>query len=132
MQPVMHLLHTAEFDIRKEAAWAITNATTGGTHNHIKQLVDLGCIKPLVELLSSTDPRIISVALEGLENILKAGSVEAANKGLHTNPYLELLEGLGGEEKIEALTSHYSSDLAEKAKDIYELFWGGGNLPPAD
>ena len=34
--PLVHLLQTAEFDIKKEAAWAISNATSGGTHEQIK------------------------------------------------------------------------------------------------
>jgi importin subunit alpha-6/7 len=29
-------LQNAEFDIKKEAAWALTNATTGGTNEQIK------------------------------------------------------------------------------------------------
>ncbi|RZC83815.1 hypothetical protein C5167_046598 [Papaver somniferum] len=36
--PLIHLLQNAEFDIKKEAAWAISNATSGGSHKHIKQL----------------------------------------------------------------------------------------------
>lgn len=31
--PLVSLLQTAEFDIKKEAAWAISNATSGGTHD---------------------------------------------------------------------------------------------------
>lgn len=34
--PLVHLLQNAEFDIRKEAAWAISNATSGGSHDQIK------------------------------------------------------------------------------------------------
>ncbi len=30
--PLVHLLQHAEFDIKKEAAWAISNATSGGSH----------------------------------------------------------------------------------------------------
>jgi hypothetical protein len=33
--------------------------------------VDQGAIKPLCDLLSTPDVRIVTVALEGLENILK-------------------------------------------------------------
>lgn len=68
------LVHTTEFDIKKEAAWALSNATSGGTHEQIKYLVHIGCIKPLCELLVCSDVRIVTVALEGLENILKVGS----------------------------------------------------------
>lgn len=73
--PLIHLLSTAEFDIKKEAAWAISNATSGGTPEQIKYLVNQACIKPLCDLLTCADPRIIVVALEGLENILKVCNV---------------------------------------------------------
>eukprot|EP00958_Prasinococcus_capsulatus_P002387 scaffold207_cov409-Prasinococcus_capsulatus_cf.AAC.92 len=73
--PLIHLLANAEFDIKKEAAWAISNATSGGTHDQIKYLVEQGCIKPLCDLLTTTDARIVSVALEGLENILRVSLV---------------------------------------------------------
>ena len=69
--PLVHLLGVAEFDIKKESAWAISNATSGGTKEQLKYLVDVGCIKPLCELLTCSDVRIVTVALEGLENILK-------------------------------------------------------------
>ena len=84
IQPLAHLLASAEFDIRKEAAWAISNATSGGTQEQIKFLVSVGCIKPLCDLLTCADARIITVALEGLENILKVG-LQSANSGLSTS-----------------------------------------------
>lgn len=34
--PLVALLGNAEFDIKKEAAWAISNATSGGTPDQIK------------------------------------------------------------------------------------------------
>ncbi len=34
--PLVQLLQNAEFEIKKEAAWAISNATSGGTHEQIK------------------------------------------------------------------------------------------------
>lgn len=43
IEPLVQLLQTAEFDIKKEAAWAISNATPGGTHEHIKYDFLLGC-----------------------------------------------------------------------------------------
>jgi hypothetical protein len=65
------LLQSAEFDIKKEAAWAISNATSGGTAEQIRYLVDVGAVRPLCDLLTVPDVRIVTVALEGLENILK-------------------------------------------------------------
>lgn len=37
--PLVQLLQNAEFDIKKEAAWALSNATSGGTHEQIKYCV---------------------------------------------------------------------------------------------
>jgi hypothetical protein len=34
--PLVNLLQNAEFDIKKEAAWAISNATSGGSHEQLK------------------------------------------------------------------------------------------------
>ena len=82
--PLIYLLAHAEFDIKKEAAWAISNATSGGTHQQIKYLVDQGCIKPLCDLIVCSDARIVTVALEGLENILKVGEVNKVD-GRPTN-----------------------------------------------
>ena len=37
---LIDILRSAEFKTRKEAAWAITNATSGGTPAQIRYLVD--------------------------------------------------------------------------------------------
>jgi len=34
--PLVYLLQNAEFEIKKEAAWAISNATSGGSHEQIQ------------------------------------------------------------------------------------------------
>ena len=36
ISPLVHLLQHAEFDIKKEAAWAISNATSGGSSEQIQ------------------------------------------------------------------------------------------------
>lgn len=40
--PLVHLLQTAEFDIKKEAAWAMSNATSGGSPDQIKYVLIRG------------------------------------------------------------------------------------------
>ncbi|KAK9068366.1 hypothetical protein SSX86_012483 [Deinandra increscens subsp. villosa] len=122
--PLVNLLQTAEFDIKKEAAWAISNATSGGTNEQIKYLVLQGCIKPLCDLLVCPDPRIVTVSLEGLENILKVGEVEkqAGNAG-DVNLYAQLIDDADGLEKIENLQSHDNNEIYEKAVKILETYW---------
>ncbi|KAL2921208.1 Importin subunit alpha-2 [Bienertia sinuspersici] len=122
--PLVNLLQTAEFDIKKEAAWAISNATSGGAPEQIKYLVDQGCIKPLCDLLVCPDPRIITVCLEGLENILKVGEAEKnlGNTG-DVNYYAQLIDDAEGLEKIENLQSHDNNEIYEKAVKILETYW---------
>lgn len=122
--PLVSLLATAEFDVKKEAAWAISNATSGGDHVQISYLVSQGCIKPLCDLLECSDQRIIIVALEGLDNILKVGEANRelgppGGANLHAQ-YIDEAEGL---EKIENLQNHSNNDIYQKAIRIIETYW---------
>ncbi|KAF7143563.1 hypothetical protein RHSIM_Rhsim05G0133800 [Rhododendron simsii] len=122
--PLVHLLQNAELEIKKEAAWAISNATLSGSHEQIKYLVSQACIKPLCDLLVCPDPRIVTVCLEGLENILKVGE---ANKNLgrteDVNLYAQMIYDADGLEKIENLQSHDKVEIYEKSVKILETYW---------
>ncbi|AQK92815.1 hypothetical protein Zm00014a_042095 [Zea mays] len=121
--PLVQLLQTAEFDIKKEAAWAISNATSGGTHDQIKYLVAQGCIKPLCDLLVCPDPRIVTVCLEGLENILKVGEAEKNLGAGDVNVYAQMIDDAEGLDKIENLQSHDNTEIYEKAVKMLESYW---------
>ncbi|XP_014205814.1 importin subunit alpha-7 isoform X2 [Copidosoma floridanum] len=119
---LIEILAKADFKTRKEAAWAITNATSGGTADQIRYLANQNCIPPLCELLSVTDAKIIQVALNGLENILRLGEQDGAlNSGI--NPYAVLIEQCFGLDKIEFLQSHENLDIYQKAFDIIEHYF---------
>jgi len=64
---------------------------------------------------------IISVCLDGLENILKAG--EAANNTGDVNCYRQLIEDAKGVKKIENLQEHESVEIYKKALKILETNW---------
>jgi importin subunit alpha-1 len=121
--PLVHLLATAEFDIKKEAAWSISNATSGGSPEQIKYLVQQGCIKPLCDLLTCNDPRLVTVALEGIENVLKSGEYEAPQNG-GTNPYTAFVDEAEGLTKLEMLQTHNNEDVYKKAVHILETYFG--------
>jgi importin subunit alpha-1 len=123
LPPLIQLLQLAEFDIRKEAAWAISNATSGGTPEQIQYLVMQGCIRPLCDLLVVADSKIIIVALEGLENILKVGREEAKEMGLPTNKMATYIEEAEGTAKLEKLQEHENTDVYEKAVKILEAYF---------
>ncbi|KAL4311516.1 hypothetical protein GQ457_01G021010 [Hibiscus cannabinus] len=120
ISPLIHLLQHAEFEIKKEAAWAISNATSTGSHQQIQYMVKQGCMKPLCDLLVHPDPRIVTICLEGLDNILKIGK---ADKGSGTNIYTEMIEECNGLEKIENLQSHNNNDIYNKAVKMLERYW---------
>uniref|UniRef100_A0A2P2LDW3 Importin subunit alpha n=1 Tax=Rhizophora mucronata TaxID=61149 RepID=A0A2P2LDW3_RHIMU len=122
--PLVQLLQSAEFGIKAEAAWAISNATHVGTHKQIKFLVSQGCIKPLCDLLICPDPSVVTVCLEGLANILNTGEAEKSlgNTG-DKNLYAQMIEDAEGLEKVESLQSHDNNDIYEKAGKILEAYW---------
>lgn len=66
------------------------------------------------------DPKIVQVALSGLENILRVG----ANIGAGNNPYANLIEECYGLDKIEFLQSHENMEIYQKAFDIIENYFG--------
>lgn len=124
VQPLVQLLQNAEFDIKKEAAWAISNATSGGAPEQIRFLVSQGCIKPLCDLLICPDPRIVTVCLEGLENLLKVGETDkemGMNGGV--NIYAQMIDECEGLDKIENLQTHDNNDIYEKAVKVLEKYW---------
>ncbi|KAL4676180.1 hypothetical protein H8959_010325 [Pygathrix nigripes] len=121
---LIEILQKAEFRTRKEAAWAITNATSGGTPEQIRYLVALGCIKPLCDLLTVMDSKIVQVALNGLENILRLGEQESKQNGTGINPYCALIEEAYGLDKIEFLQSHENQEIYQKAFDLIEHYFG--------
>nr|CAD7430482.1 unnamed protein product [Timema monikensis] len=120
---LIDILGKAEFKTRKEGAWAITNATSGGTAEQIRYLVDQGCIPPLCDLLTVMDAKIVQVALNGLENILRLGDQDAKTHGA-INPYAVLIEECYGLDKIEFLQSHENMEIYQKAFDIIEHYFG--------
>jgi len=115
---LIELLSCSEFDIQKEAAWAVSNATSGGTPEQISYLVQLGILKPLCDLMVVSDVKVITVALEGLENILRVAS--AVNKLEDT---LEYLHNQGCVEKIEALQEHNNKVIYNRAVKILESYF---------
>ncbi|XP_066502046.1 importin subunit alpha-5 isoform X1 [Hoplias malabaricus] len=130
LPPLIHILQVAEFRTRKEAAWAITNATSGGSAEQIRHLVELGCIKPLCDLLTLMDSKIVQVALNGLENILRLGELEA-KRGGGINPYCALIEEAYGLDKLEFLQGHENQEIYQKAFDLIERYFSPDDEDPA-
>lgn len=126
--PLIHLLSNGDLKTRKEACWAISNATSGGLQKpeQIRYLVAQGCIKPLCDLLSCPDNKIIQVALDGLENILKVGDLDkqAAGEGPESiNRYALFIEECGGMEKIHDCQTNANEEIYMKSYNIIEKYF---------
>lgn len=127
---LVNLLRNSEFDVKYEAAWAICNAIAGGSYKQILFLVKQACIKPLCDILTSSDTQLVMICLESLEKILKVGEAcdtrhAEGNQCTETNvnPHAQLIEDAEGLEKIESLQSHENSDIYEMAVKILETYW---------
>jgi importin subunit alpha-6/7 len=116
---LIELLQSSEFDIQKEAAWAASNATSGGTPEQIMYLVQQGVIPPLCTLLSVLDSKVITVSLEGLENILRV----AQNIGV-LDRVVDLITDCGGLNAIEELQNHENANIYNRAVKVLETYFG--------
>ncbi|KAG4301947.1 hypothetical protein PCANB_001952 [Pneumocystis canis] len=122
--PLINLLANADFKTKKEACWALSNATSGGLSkpDQIRYLVSQGCIKPLCDLLTCLDNKIIQVALDGLENILKIGELDKENNG-GLNRFALYIEEAGGMEKIHNLQQNSNQEIYLKSYNIIEKYF---------
>ena len=123
--PLINVLIHGDPKTKKEACWAICNATSGGLNKpeQIKYLVQEGCIKPLCDILSSLDNKIMLIALDGLDNILKVGEMERLNTMDGLNPYALLIEECGGVEYIHALQQHENVEIYKKSYQLIDKYF---------
>ncbi|KAK0529240.1 Importin subunit alpha-1 [Tilletia horrida] len=128
--PLINLLTSPDFRTAKEACWAVSNATSGGLTEpiQIRYLVECGCIPPLCKLLNSMDNKLIAVALDGLDNILKVGELdkeEAVKQGRvdATNVYAQLVEECGGMLTIHTLQQHQNEDIYQKTFHLMDKYF---------
>ena len=140
--PLINILQHGDFKTRKEACWAISNATSGGLQepSQIRYLVSQGCIKPLCDLLTMMDNKIIQVALDGLDNILKVGEMDKQAGGPGAvNVYAQYVEEAGGMVTIHNLQQHDNLEIYKKAFNIMDKYFpddeevdSGINAPTVD
>lgn len=122
--PLVETLQKAVYDVQKEAAWAISNATSGGEDAQIRYLVLQGVIPPLCALFSCPDPKMVMVAMEAIENILRVGQKDAQAQGSDgNNQYCDYVEECGGLDNLEILQRHDNEEIYAKAVTILKNYF---------
>mmetsp|Transcript_35057 Transcript_35057/g.41308 ORF Transcript_35057/g.41308 Transcript_35057/m.41308 type:complete len:1588 (+) Transcript_35057:124-4887(+) len=119
--PLLNLLRSPSRAVRKEAAFAIVNVTTSPWPQHTLRLVDQGVVEPLCELLSINEPTdIVTVTLEGLQNVLKVGETlnpsssptdASTSSKISSTSTLSILERveMSGKDRMIDLCEHHKS-----------------------
>lgn len=121
--PLTEVLKHGDFRAQREAAWAITNLTSGGTNDQILLMVNrYPVMKPLCDLLSSSDARVVSVILNGLVALFR---VAESFNGLEN--FCTMLEEIGAVDKLEALQNHENQEIYEKSYSIIDQFFSNEN-----
>lgn len=123
---LVSIIERSEIRTRKEAAWAITNATSGGSPEQIDYLVQCHALESLCSLLCSGDNKMIQVAMNGIENILKAGKAQAQARspGFEDgNKYSQIVESCGGIDTIDFLQNHENPEIYQKAYNLIESYF---------
>jgi len=104
--------------IRREAAWAISNAISCGNTDLINYFVSQGFLKIICELLTSQEPRTIISMLDCIDKILKQGEKDKEN-------YLSSFESLNGFDILEELQNHQNEEIYSKSFYILENYCSG-------
>lgn len=117
MPKLISLLSSSDFDVQKESAWAVSNATSGGSPDQIMHIAAMNAIPPLCQLLNVQDTRVVKVALEGLDNILKVGHDR------NDPTVVQIISDCGGLGYIENLQTHQVEDVYRRAAKICDDYF---------
>ena len=77
---------------------------------------------PLVELLTIGDAKILQLALDSLQYILRVGA-EMSRSNQNINPYAVFIEEAEGVEKIESLQNHENAEVYRLAFFLIDRYF---------
>ncbi len=73
IQKLQQIMENDCTEIKREASWVLSNATSQGHPDDVQKLVQMGVLQSFVSLLDSDDTKTVAVVLEAISNILKKG-----------------------------------------------------------
>lgn len=117
MERVIELATHSEWEVRKEAIWVVSNIATGGSDKQIMSAIECGAIDAVCSVLNVNDSKMLMVALDAVDCILKLGM--RLNKD-----YASFVDECDGLTRIEELQEHESDEVYQKAVMIIETYFG--------
>ena len=117
MLQIVDLSIESEWEVRKEAIWVISNVVSGGNDYQVMSAVEAGAIEAICSILNVNDTKMILVALETIDNILKLGMKLGKD-------YISFVDECDGLSMIEALQEHENDDIYKQAIHIIEAYFG--------
>jgi len=110
---LLDLLKSSQFDIQREAVYALYNAAKDSHEFVLPPLVQNGLIAPVLALINIDDVDTIMLCVSFVDLILEK----------HKNG-VELVEQAGGIEALETVQTHPNPDLWDRAGKIVDRYWG--------
>ena len=107
----------SEVVLKREALWACANALERGTSNQIRYLIDFGIIVLFCDALTSSDQKTVHVVLEGLAAVL----TEAEKDNSWFDKIVEIIQGCGGESKLQLLLGHSDKEIIDTARRVLDF-----------
>lgn len=104
---------------RREAAWCINNLTLSGKREQVAYVLQQGVLSPFCQLLTTDDPQILVVVLDGISNILKMAAANEEDLIAVTSQ----IEECSGLDKIEELQNHRNEEIYKLAFDIIDRYF---------
>ena len=130
MPMIIERFEKDEYEVKKEAAWVVANVMHGfkqaPSHEAAQRtwkLVQMGCIKPMVNMLESNDPAVQKLMLEALGNLLAAGE-ELGKHAKGENLFVAAFDEAEGIDKLEQLQEHENEDVYDAAVELLEKYFG--------
>lgn len=102
---LIQILQHDELPVKAEAVWALSNTTASASPEQFNVLVQKGIMKALGLVLKLNDVKMLAVALEGLENILKCGQLHFHDEN-GENKFAIQMEMDGSIDDLEQLQQH--------------------------
>lgn len=140
LPPLLKLLESQDSACREDATWVLYNISSNHDMRQIRYLAEQNGVRALCNLLSCSKEldvlwkgcgTVAAVALKGLRNVLVAGQQDARNDPNGYNTMAALVAEAHGVERIEALTSHASTDVRQRARLLLERFFGAEVASPS-